>query len=67
MKRLTDPMPDRSADLDGTDRRFTRKERFDRALKKFVEGIRQLKPMCSQPYLAISLKVYCLHFCQIMW
>ncbi|KAH8247550.1 hypothetical protein KR038_006154, partial [Drosophila bunnanda] len=66
VKRLTDPTPDRSAELDGTGRRFTRKEKFDRAKKQFNEGFRQLKPMCSQPYLAISLKVYFLHFCQIM-
>ncbi|XP_017083587.2 synaptic vesicle glycoprotein 2A [Drosophila eugracilis] len=66
IKRLTDPTPDRSADLDGTGRSSTVKERFSRAKGKFGEGLRQLKPMFSKPYLAISLLVYCLHFCQIM-
>ncbi|XP_037727424.1 synaptic vesicle glycoprotein 2C isoform X2 [Drosophila subpulchrella] len=66
VKRLTDSTPDRSADLDGTGRTYTIKERFSRVKKKFIEGVRQLKPMFSKPYLAISLQVYCLHFCQIM-
>ncbi|XP_043654637.1 synaptic vesicle glycoprotein 2B isoform X3 [Drosophila teissieri] len=66
IKRLTDPTPDRSDDLDSTGRSSTLKERFSRAKRKFLDGIRQLKPMFSNPYLAISLQVYCLHFCQIM-
>ncbi|XP_052849588.1 synaptic vesicle glycoprotein 2C [Drosophila gunungcola] len=66
VKLLTDPTPDRSADLDGTGRSFSHKERFVRAKNKFLEGLKQIKPMFSKPYLTISLLVYCLHFCQIM-
>ncbi|XP_016989975.1 synaptic vesicle glycoprotein 2B isoform X2 [Drosophila rhopaloa] len=66
VKRLIDPTPERSADLDGTGRSLTLKERFERAKNKFLGGVSQLKPMFSRPYLAISLLVYCLHFCQIM-
>nr|NP_650012.2 uncharacterized protein Dmel_CG14691, isoform A [Drosophila melanogaster]AAF54545.2 uncharacterized protein Dmel_CG14691, isoform A [Drosophila melanogaster] len=66
IKHLTDPTPDRSDDLDGTGRPSTLQERFSRAQSKFIDGFKQLKPMFSSPYLAISLQVYCLHFCQIM-
>ncbi|EDV49609.1 synaptic vesicle glycoprotein 2A [Drosophila erecta] len=66
IKRLTDPTPDRSDDLDGPGRPSTLKDRFSRAKSKFLDGFKQLKPMFSNPYLAISLQVYCLHFCQIM-
>ncbi|XP_017057402.1 synaptic vesicle glycoprotein 2A isoform X2 [Drosophila ficusphila] len=64
VKRLSDPTPDRSDDIDG--KSSTIKERFGRAKKKFNEGLWQLRPMFSKPYLTISLLVYCLHFCQIM-
>ncbi|EDW42707.1 synaptic vesicle glycoprotein 2A isoform X4 [Drosophila sechellia] len=66
IKHLTDPTPDRSDDIDGTGRPSTLQERFSRAKSKFIDGFKQLKPMFSSPYLAISLQVYCLHFCQIM-
>ncbi|KAH8382698.1 hypothetical protein KR009_004841 [Drosophila setifemur] len=65
VKKLTDDTPDRSTDLDG-DGQSSIHERFKRAKAKFIEGALQIKPMFRKPYLAISLQVYCLHFCQIM-
>lgn len=42
-------------------------ERWALAKEKFVGGLKQLSPMFSSPYLGLSVRVYCLHFCQIMW
>ncbi|EDW38491.1 GL12624 [Drosophila persimilis] len=66
VKHLTDATPDRSDVLDRPRQPTSRWERFTRAKLKFWEGVGQLKPMFSSPYLCISLQVYCLHFCQIM-
>ncbi|XP_015038356.2 synaptic vesicle glycoprotein 2B isoform X4 [Drosophila pseudoobscura] len=66
VKHLTDATPDRSDVLDRPRQPTSRWERFSRAKLKFWEGVGQLKPMFSSPYLCISLQVYCLHFCQIM-
>lgn len=42
-------------------------QRWALAKDKIVSGLKQLSPMFSSPYLGLSLRVYCLHFCQIMW
>ncbi|KAL7729646.1 hypothetical protein ACLKA6_007924 [Drosophila palustris] len=42
------------------------RERFGQTKRKFSDGLMQLKPMFSSPYLGLSARVYCLHFCQIM-
>ncbi|KAH8311003.1 hypothetical protein KR044_003834 [Drosophila immigrans] len=62
---LTDATPEREASQDAGEKGDLR-ERFGRAKKKFVEGLRQLKPMFSRPYLGLSGRIYCLHFCQVM-
>ncbi|KAH8414063.1 hypothetical protein KR222_003812 [Zaprionus bogoriensis] len=60
---LQDAMPERSDSLVGP---ITMRQRFGKAKIKFIEGLKQLRPMFSSPYLALSARVYCLHFCQIM-
>ncbi|BFF89227.1 synaptic vesicle glycoprotein 2A [Drosophila madeirensis] len=66
VKHLTDATPDRSNAPDRPPQPTSRWERFTQAKLKFLEGVGQLRPMFSKPYLCISLQVYCLHFCQIM-
>ncbi|XP_062124873.1 synaptic vesicle glycoprotein 2B isoform X3 [Drosophila sulfurigaster albostrigata] len=62
---LTDATPERDTTHDPSGHQSLR-ERFARTNKKFVEGLQQLKPMFSSPYLALSGRIYCLHFCQVM-
>ncbi|XP_034485627.1 synaptic vesicle glycoprotein 2B isoform X2 [Drosophila innubila] len=62
---LTDATPERSELQDPTGESPLR-ERFDRTKRRFYEGLKQLKPMFCSPYLALSTRVYSLHFCQIM-
>ncbi|KAH8381635.1 hypothetical protein KR093_009679 [Drosophila rubida] len=62
---LTDATPEREA-TDAPSGERALRERFARAKRKFAEGLRQLKPMFSSPYLALSGRIYSLHFCQVM-
>lgn len=61
---LKDATPERPAEASGP---LTFQERWAKAKVKFMKGLHQLSPMFSSPYLGLSVRVYCLHFCQIMW
>ncbi|XP_017845786.1 synaptic vesicle glycoprotein 2B-like isoform X2 [Drosophila busckii] len=61
---LVDVRPDREEDMPKG--KLTLRQRFQLSKQRFVEGLQQLKPMCASPYLAISMRIYCLHFCQVM-
>lgn len=62
--RLKDATPERTKTPSGE---LSFLERWGQAKDKFLRGLQQLKPMFSSPYLGLSVRVYCLHFCQIMW
>ncbi|XP_068153587.1 putative transporter SVOPL [Drosophila tropicalis] len=66
VKKLTDVTPDRSDVINNPIPRRSRQERCQLAKQKLCDGLMQLRPMFSSPFLGLSLQVYCLHFCQIM-
>ncbi|XP_064547354.1 synaptic vesicle glycoprotein 2B isoform X1 [Drosophila montana] len=66
IKTLTDATPERTDDVQDANRRDSVALRFRKTKRKFIDGLKQLKPMCTSPYLGLSVRVYCLHFCQIM-
>ncbi|XP_023173606.1 synaptic vesicle glycoprotein 2B isoform X2 [Drosophila hydei] len=59
IKTLIDAVPERMEEE-------TVKRKCWRAKFIFFEGLKQLKPMWSCPYLGVAIHVYLLHFCQIM-
>ncbi|XP_037826054.1 synaptic vesicle glycoprotein 2B-like isoform X2 [Lucilia sericata] len=44
----------------------TMAQRRQRTKEQFIEGLRQLRPMCSSPYLKLSLQVYSMLFCILL-
>ncbi|EDV91281.1 GH17356, partial [Drosophila grimshawi] len=66
--KLTDTTPERVDSLPQERVTMSMKSmrQLFRAIKlKGIEGMKQLKPMFSSPYLGLSVRVYVLHLCQI--